>query len=206
MRHIFIDESGDLGKQGARYFIISAIVANDPKRIRKIMKRFRERRLKKELRQTNEIKANSSTPAIRNYILSSLVKCDCEIFAIVADKGKILSKFDKVRDKIYHYLCALLLDKVALGDGETTIIIDQKDTNKMIKRNFRNYIQMRFHKKARKIKFNQVLSFEENGLMVVDFVAWAVNRKWNSNDDSYFNLIKDRIKNLESMELWKEQK
>lgn len=203
MGFIFIDESGDLGKQGARYFIISAIVTKEPKRIRKIIKRFRERKLKKELRQTNEIKANSSTPEIRRYILSRLMECDCQIFAIVADKKKILSKFNDTQDKFYHYLCALLLDEVSIGEGETTIIIDQKDTNKLIKRNFRNYIEMRFRKKSRKIKFHQMLSFEENGLLIVDFVAWSINRKWNSGDESYFNIIKEKVMNLENMELWK---
>ena len=33
MRYIFIDESGDLGKQGSRYFIISAMVTEEPKRL-----------------------------------------------------------------------------------------------------------------------------------------------------------------------------
>ena len=168
------------------------------------MKRFRERRLKKQLREANEIKANSSTPAIRTYILSKLRQCDCDIFAVIVDKGKILSKFDKAQDKLYHYLCGILLDKVAIKDGETNIIIDQKDTNKLIKRNFKNYIEMRFHKKEMRVKFSQALSFEENGLLIVDFVAWAVNRKWNFNDESYFNIIKDKVRNLDSMELWKE--
>jgi hypothetical protein len=155
------------------------------------MKKFRERRLKKKLKEVSEIKANNSTPTIRKYILSKLVENECDIFAVVIDKGKILSKYDKAQNSLYHLLCRLLLSKVSM-DGETIIIIDQRDTNKLIKQNFKNYIEMNFENNERKVRFQQLQSFNDNGLLIVDFVAWAVNRKYNFNEDSYYNIIKDK--------------
>ena len=66
---------------------------------------------------------------------------------------------------------------------------------------FENYIKKVFS--GKKIKFNQVESFTDNGLLVVDFVAWSVHRKWNLNDDFYFNIIRDKIVNKDNIELWK---
>ena len=102
-RYIFIDESGDLGKHGQQYFIIAAVATKNPKEIRRIIKRFRERRLKKSQKQVPEIKANKSTPEIRKHMLNELNKCECQIFAIAVDKGRLLSKFDKAQPRLYHY-------------------------------------------------------------------------------------------------------
>lgn len=204
MQYIFIDESGDLGKHGQQYFIVAALAIEEPKQLRRIIKKLRQRKLKREMRQVNEIKANNSTPEIRKYVLSELKKHNCQIFAIVVDKGKLLSKYDQAQDKLYHYLCRLLLDKVSIKDGATVIIIDQKDTNKLIKKNFKNYIEMVYRGKDRKVKFSQTESFNDNGLMIVDFVAWSINRKWNCNDPSYYEIIKEQLVNATTMEIWKE--
>lgn len=203
-RYIFIDESGDLGKHGQQYFIIAAVATKNPKEIRRIMKRFRERRLKKSLRQVPEIKANKSTPEIRKHMLSELYKCDCQIFALAVDKGKLLSRFDQAQDRLYHYLCGMLLAKVPIKDDMTIIIIDQKDTNKLIKKNFKNYIEMIFKRKGRKIQFSQIESFNDNGLLIVDFVAWSINRKLNFNDSSYYEIIRGKVTNDSTMEIWKD--
>lgn len=205
MRYSFIDESGDLGLKGSRYFIISAVSTDNPDKLRRIIKRVRQRKLKKQLREVNEIKGNNSTPEIRKYVLSQLTKQDCELFAIAIDKNKIINKHYETQPELYHFLCRLLLDRLPIGnDGTYYIIIDQKDTNKLIKRNFEHYVLMKF--KGRKIKFSQLQSFADNGLLVVDFVAWAVNRKWNANDDSYFNIIYEKIVNKNNIELWKNKK
>ena len=166
------------------------------------MKRVRQRRLKKKLKEVNEIKANNSTPEIRKYVLSELNKQECNIFSIAVDKNKIMSNTQETQPKLYHFLCKLLLNRIPIGnDGTYYITIDQKDTNTLIKRNFENYIKKVFS--GKKIKFNQVESFTDNGLLVVDFVAWSVHRKWNLNDDFYFNIIRDKIVNKDNIELWK---
>jgi hypothetical protein len=47
------------------------------------------------------------------------------------------------------------------------------------------------------------MSHSDHGLQVADFVAWAINRKFNLGDEEYFNIIKGRIKNIDRMEMWK---
>lgn len=203
MKYVFIDESGDLSKHGSRYFITTAVATEDPDKVRKIMKRFRERRLKKSLKERSEIKANNSTPEIRKYILEQLMRCECEIYVIATEKSKILSKFDSAQDKFYHFLCKLLLGIATKDNSKTVVIIDLKDTNRIIKINFKNYIEWSFKSKGKSVDFNQVVSHSDNGLQIADFVAWAVHRKFNSGEEDYFNIIKSRIKNIDKMEMWK---
>ena len=45
--YMFIDESGDLGKYGNQYFTIAALCTTNPKPIENIIKRIRQRKLKK---------------------------------------------------------------------------------------------------------------------------------------------------------------
>jgi len=35
--------------------------------------------------------------------------------------------------------------------------------------------------------------YEEKSLQAVDFVSWAIFRKYEYGDDSYYDLIKDKI-------------
>jgi hypothetical protein len=88
-----------------------------------------------------------------------------------------------------------------IDNDKIIVFIDQKDTNTLIKKNFRNYIESDFRRKNKKINFVQIQSHNENGLLVVDFVAWAIHRKYNLNDDSYYQIISNKIKS--ERELWK---
>lgn len=163
------------------------------------MKRLRERRIKKKLMEAPEIKANNSNQQTREYVLKKVNECNCEILALVVPKAKIMSKFDTIQNKLYHYLCNILLRDISY-DGDLYIIIDERDTNKLIKLNFENYIKRNYNDGKRKIDFHQIKTFQDNGLQVVDFIAWAISRKWNFNDDSYLHLIE---KNIRINEIWK---
>ena len=73
IQYIFIDESGDLGKDGSKYFIISAIAVFDCLPIQRIIKKTRQRLLNKKLKEKAEIKANDSNDKTKKYVLKSVV-------------------------------------------------------------------------------------------------------------------------------------
>ena len=56
------------------------------------------------------------------------------------------------------------------------------------------YIQKRLMEKRDGSTFEifQLPSESSNSLQVVDFVAWAINRKFNSGDDSYYRIIESK--------------
>ena len=54
MSYIFIDESGDLGDKGSKYFVLAAIKVEDEKVLEKLIKKTRKN-YKKDIGQSNEI-------------------------------------------------------------------------------------------------------------------------------------------------------
>jgi len=69
VKYVYIDESGDLGREGSKFFVVVAVVVNHPKVLSRIMKRLRERKLRKKLRQLPEIKANKSDKKTREFVV-----------------------------------------------------------------------------------------------------------------------------------------
>ena len=67
MYYIFIDESGDLGDKGSKYFVLAAIKVEDEKVLEKLIKKTR-RNYKKDIGQSNEIKGSKTPPKVKKYI------------------------------------------------------------------------------------------------------------------------------------------
>ena len=202
---MYIDESGDLGKYGSKYFSIAAIVIDNPTSLSRIIKKLRQRKLKKKIKKLPEIKANNSTHVLRKYVLDKLIKTDCEIYAIVVNKDAIVNYLFSVKDKLYNYLCGILMENIKNADGKLVIVIDKKHTNTLVKNDFNKYIENKL--KSRNIKLEieieHKFSYSSNELQVIDFVVWSINRKFNTGDDSYYKIIEEKIANKDSMILWK---
>ena len=67
MSYIFIDESGDLGDKGSKYFVLAAILVEDKKVLEKLIKKTRKN-YKKDIGQSNEIKGSKTPPKVKKYI------------------------------------------------------------------------------------------------------------------------------------------
>lgn len=204
--HVYIDESGDLGKFGSKYFIIVAVIVKEQKILERIIKKLRQRRLKKKIKELPEIKANNSNRLIREYVLKRVKNCDCQIIATVAKKDHILDHLFKVKNKLYNYLCGILMEKISIPKYKIIITIDKKHTNTLMREDFNRYIKLKFKSEDKdlKIEIYHKPSITSNELQVVDFVAWSISRKFNSGDDFYYRIIEDKIINKKDMLLWKE--
>lgn len=205
VNYVFVDESGDLGMYGSKFFTVAAIVTEDPRKLSRIIKRVRERILKRKLKQIPEIKANNSNRRIREFVLRKIKEADCKIFAIVVDKSKILPHLYEVKDRLYNYFCGILLNQIQIKEGKLIITVDKKHTNTLLRENFSEYVKRKIRERYPnlEVEVNQCSSYSINELQVADFVAWSINRKFNSNDDWYYRIIEDKIINKERMELWK---
>ncbi len=205
LNYVCIDESGDLGKFGSKYFTVAAVLVDEPKKLARIIKRLRQIKLKKTIKQMPEIKANKSNQRIREYVLERIKRTDCRIFAIVVEKNKIKDYLFDVKNKLYNYLCGILLNELNLDKGKVIITIDKKHTNTLVREDFNGYIKRKLKRKCKEldIEIFHKPSFASNELQVVDFVAWSINRKFNAGDDHYFRIIEEKIENKENMILWK---
>ena len=77
---------------------------------------------------------------------------------------------------------------------EIFLIASKRETNKFLNENFLSYINSQVNNKQDvKLKVKIKTPAEEKCLQIVDFVSWAVFRKYEFGDESYYNLIKEKI-------------
>jgi len=74
------------------------------------------------------------------------------------------------------------------------LIASRRETNKFLNENFRNYLNAQV-KNRHKVNINISIKSPsgEKVLQAVDFVSWTIFRKYEYGDDSYYNLIKNKI-------------
>ena len=205
IEHLFVDESGDLGPYGSKYFTVVAVKVSDQNTMRRIMKKVRTNILKKKQKQLSEIKANNSSRRVREYVLRNIASSDCAIFAVVIEKARIFSHLYEVKEKLYNYFCGVLLSGVRTESRKLIIVIDKRSKNKLIREDLINYLKSRLNRSHKdlsiEIYYND--SYTNAGLQVADFAAWAINRKFNTGDTEHYSKIEKKISNKSSMELWK---
>lgn len=197
--YIFIDESGDLGKFGSRYFVIAALCTTNPEKIYHCIKKVRERKLKKKLNEVAELKGNNSNEAIRKAVLKGLIKCDCEIHIITVDKTKVRDYLFNNKNKLYNYIAGILFEHVQYNSKDFHLIIDKKDNKGILRKDFNDYIQNQKKRWNAKIEIEHLESHRNRGLQAVDFVAWCINRKYNTDDDSFYKIIEPKITYIKNL-------
>lgn len=105
----------------------------------------------------------------------------------------------KQKNYLYNYTANILLDRLhnknALkSNSKIEIVIDQRETNKFLKSNFENYLKNNLAKKGNndfEIKIKP--SHAEKCLQAVDFISWAIFRKYERSDYEYYEIIKEKI-------------
>ena len=204
--YVYLDESGDLGfaKTGAsHHFVITLLVTCNPYRVRRCIKRIRMRKLKKRLKDLPEIKANNSDRITRKRILRDLSKEDIEIHIVVLDKKTVYDYLREKKDILYNYICGLILTDISVHHHKHKrihIVIDKRSKKRMIREDLDRYLKQKINQKAPEkyffppsIEISHLDSRTDAGLQAVDFVSWSIFRKYESNDDSYYQIIHEKI-------------
>ncbi|MCX6724368.1 MAG: DUF3800 domain-containing protein [Candidatus Staskawiczbacteria bacterium] len=204
MAYIFLDESGDLGfnfkkKKTSKFFVITFLATENKKVIEKIVKRTHSELAKKYKRKFGVLHATKDKPIIRQRLLKRLSEKECIIMAIYLNKKKVYTNLREEKSVLYNYVANILLDrictkKIITEKDSVELIASRRETNKFLNENFRNYIDNQA-RSQHKININVKIKtpFEEKSLQAVDYVSWSIFRKYEYGDDSYYNLIKNKI-------------
>lgn len=202
MAHILLDESGDLGfsfdKGSSKFFVVTVIFTESKRQLEKIARKV-HKTLKKKYRRVGVLHAYTETPITRRRLLKELGGSDCSILAIILNKKKVFTKFKDEKPVLYNYVANILLERlfnkkpIPLAKS-ITIIASRRETNKFLNENFKDYLLKQAtdsHKVS--IKIEIATPSREKSLQVTDFASWAIFRKYETGDDSYYNLIKGKI-------------
>ena len=185
---IYLDESGDLGfERGTRFFIIVILAAHNRKELAHCVKRVRQRKLKKN--PPAELKAFKVTDSIRSALLRYIARQNIEIYAFVLDKSLIPEKLRKEPNIIYNYCASAAIERCVENNYIQELVVDMRG-DLMARVDFDKYIK----RTVGDIKINHVESQNSELLQITDFVAWSIHRKYESNDDRFYDLISNKIR------------
>jgi hypothetical protein len=188
---MFIDESGDLGfsKGSSRYFIISALIVENPKQLDRIIKNARRNKFKKNLKTVVELKANKSTFDLIKYVLNNLSNLkEIQIFHIILDKREVKSNFLKEdKHKLYNFVAGKLAKNILMNNIDIEIIIDKSKGKIFQRKDFNAYFERKLSEGSNnlKCKIEHKSSFSSSGLQIVDFLVWSVFKKYERNESKF---------------------
>ncbi len=199
-----MDESGDIGfnfekKGSSDFFVVTFLFTENKKTVEKIVKTIHAQLNKKIKRKIGVLHATNEKPITRKRLLKKLAENDCQIMSIYLNKKKVFTRLQDEKQVLYNYVTNILLDriynkKIVPNNKEIELIASRRETNKFLNENFKDYLNRQVKDKHNgAIKISIKTPFEEKGLQAVDFVSWAIFRKYESGDDSYYNIIKNKI-------------
>lgn len=126
MKYIYIDESGDLGDSysSSKYFVISAILVENPQNLKRIIKNIKNN-YPDIIGRNLEIKGTNTDPHIVKKILVKINNIDYDVLAIFLDKQN-LQKIPNFYNHhvLYDTLASKLAEKIILS-SPTNIIVDR---------------------------------------------------------------------------------
>lgn len=206
MAYIFMDESGDLGfdfskARTTKYFIITFLFAKEKKQIEKIVKsviRSFPKNMKKK--HCGVLHCHDEVSAVRLKLLNKIAQLDdINIMTIYLNKKKVYTKLQDEKDILYNYVTNILLDRIfsrkIIPQWEKIYFIASKrETNRFLNENFKGYLHdqsLNKHKVPLNIEIKTPA--QEKWLQVVDFMSWALFRKYEYDDESYANMIKNKL-------------
>ena len=198
-----MDESGNLGfnfdKRGTTsYFLITFLFSRSKRPIEKCVKKV-HLGLRKKYKKIGVLHAYIEEPVTKRRLLSLLAEKDCKIMTILLNKKKVYTKLQDEKPVLYNYVTNILLDriftkKLIQSDDSIKIIASRKETNKFLNENFKLYLHSQLAANYKvKVSISVKTPAEQKALQAVDFVSWAIFRKYEYKDDTYYNLIRGKI-------------
>ena len=212
MAYIFMDESGDLGfneqkEKTSKNFIIAFLFSENKNILDKIVKKvFNALPQNIKKKHSGTFHCYKEQPKVRLKLLSLLKeKKDISIMIIRLNKGNVWTDLRQEKSILYNYVVNLLLNRVFSKKlipikDKIVFVQSQRETNKLLNLNFKQYISQQVKKNyGVELLVEIKRPSEEKALQIVDFVSWGVFRKYEHNDDTYYNIIKDLIKENTSL-------
>jgi len=201
MTCIFMDESGDMGfsKKSSKWFLFTIALTSNPRLLEKaVIKVWKP--LKKKHKKLGELHAFHQDEVTRKRMLRALSEIDdLKVFSVILNKKKVHIDLQNQKNYLYNYTANVILDRLIASkridrDSHIFLVVDRKYTKKNLRENFITYITEAV-KKKRGGKFEMTLaaSHDEKGLQAVDFISWAIFRKYERGDYEFYEIIKDKI-------------
>ncbi len=176
---VYIDESGDLGST-SKYLVFASIITDHPRKLDKLIKKIWI--AKPQLHFNGELHANSTDDSTKVRVLKTLTESGVRVNFTAVKKSSLKGNMSEN----YYTVLSNFIDKFTAAN---IIIVDKKDTNK-----HRSAILSKLGLVNNFAKVEFRLSHTTRQLQAVDFVAWAIGRKYEKEDSKYYSIIESLLK------------
>lgn len=208
--NLYIDESGNLGNEMGRYFLIcaleidSSIKSSITKRAGRVICRFKE---KNNIPKTTELKGFSLNKEKRNELLDKILYKGIKVRYIVLDLKQTTMLLAKPDDKnaCFNYLIQLIVKQIIneLPDIEKiNLFLDNRSVKIGNRLSLKPYLynklvleQLETKQNVKRIEFDITYLESESCYLIqwADIIANSLYKKYNSNEDLYYQKIKPYI-------------
>lgn len=202
MHYILLDESGDLGfklqRGSSKFFVITILFTKSKRSLEKVVRNI-HKGLSKKFKKVGVLHAYQETQITRTRVLQQVAAKDCSILAIIVNKQKVYTKLQDEKAVLYNYVTNILLDRLfnkkpIPTDQPIIMLASRRETKKLLNENFKTYLQSKITDNHKlKLSIEIASPAKEKSLQVADFVSWAIFRKHERGDSTYYNLIKAKI-------------
>lgn len=217
--YIFVDEAGDMdfSPKGSKHYMFNFLVKTRPFQLHEYIANYRYELLERNLDPTLDKVLNieafhacEDNKYIRQRMfetISTFTKEAVQVYSYILEKPKVNP--DKRKENSIFYVDNLtlattqLLDKIKI-DRNFIIITDrlplQANKNaliKALKKGIKQYLKT--NGKMLRYTIHHHCSASSSNLQIIDYIGWAINRKYEHNDSSYYEMIKQYLLEEEVM-------
>ena len=220
---VYLDESGDstgfIKPGSSQTFNIAFIKVRSSGQLRTTIKRFTgqminwgwPRRLEMKANTLYRAHADRVIPSTYRYkdkpripiesILAQIAAADLSIDYITVNKARVSQKLRTAPAFVfYNYLVGQLIGPVSSMYDRITLYYDQRNKETRVKYKFDGYVITKAYEsvpegRSFKMKLLSCDSAKVHCIRAVDYVSWAIHRKYEFSDSSFYDLITHRVEN-----------
>lgn len=185
---ICIDESGNSGYGGGRYFVVAAIKFGNPNRIKNLVKHFCARH------KIKEIKGSLLKLPERQLLINSLNYADdYKVWYLVLDKTHFQRKDMFGQNVLFNYLSSFVCEEIfKQATGDITLCFDSRTVKTGSKYSLPDYLRAKSIEwnVPHKISVHFPESQSHRGIQMADLIANTIFRSYRDNKLHFYNQLK----------------
>ena len=201
-KYIYADEAGNFdfsSNRGAtRYFILTTVLVEDHQ-IEMEMLDLRRELVWEGYNLPGPFHASTDEQLVRNRVFDVLSLYDFRVDATIIEKCKAMPRIRPTEEAFYKhawfYHMKYLANRVALPVDDLQVIAASIGEKRKLA-GFRYGVQdvLRQTSWSNTIRVDMWPFSVDPCLQVADYCCWAIQRKWERNDDRSYSLIQDKIR------------
>ena len=177
---------------GSRYFVVGAIIVDDPKNLNRIIKDARNK-YRNIIGRDLEVKGNKTNRDVIKKILGKVNNIDYPVLAIFLDKQNLHNIPDFYNyNVLYDSLASKLAEKITIISPTTVIVDKSKSKHEEILNFNERFSSSLDNANDYSVNINHVDSFKYKGLQVADLIAWSVFQSLEHDNSEFIDIINNK--------------